>query len=78
MSNLTITTDDEILKTARMRALAEGTSVNAVLRDFLAVYAGMKQDHVQALERIMKLSKDTQSRRGKQQWDRDSLHDRGT
>jgi plasmid stability protein len=76
MSNLTITTDDEVLKRARMRALAEGTSVNAVLRDFLAVYAGVKQDQLQALERILKISSDTTARRGKQQWNRDSLHDR--
>ncbi len=35
MSNLTITVDDEVLKQARMRALQEGTSVNAELRRYL-------------------------------------------
>ena len=30
--NLTITVEDEVLKRARMRALEENTSVNAVLR----------------------------------------------
>ena len=38
--NLTITVDDEVLRRARIRALSQGTSVNAVLRDFLESYAG--------------------------------------
>ena len=38
--NLTITIDDELLRRARIRALSQGTSVNAVLRDFLTSYAG--------------------------------------
>ena len=36
MTNLTITVDDEVLRRARIRALEEGSSVNAVLRDYLA------------------------------------------
>ncbi|MBK8508112.1 MAG: hypothetical protein IPL51_05490 [Candidatus Competibacteraceae bacterium] len=39
MTNLTITVDDEVLKRARMRALEEETSVNAVLARYLIVYA---------------------------------------
>ena len=35
MSNLTITTDREVLKKARLRAARDGTSVNAVLREFI-------------------------------------------
>ena len=38
--NLTITIDDELLKRARIRALEHGTSVNALLRDYLTAYAG--------------------------------------
>jgi plasmid stability protein len=34
MTNLTITVDDEVLKRARIKALEQGTSVNAVLREF--------------------------------------------
>lgn len=39
MTNLTITVDEETLRRARIRALEEGSSVNAVLRDYLATYA---------------------------------------
>ena len=40
MTNLTITVDEQTLKRARMRALEEDTSVNAVLREYLEAYAG--------------------------------------
>jgi hypothetical protein len=39
MSNLTISVDEAVLKQARMRALEEGTSVNALLRDYLLLSA---------------------------------------
>ncbi len=39
MANLTIVVDEGTLKKARMRALEEGTSVNAVLRERLEEYA---------------------------------------
>lgn len=41
MSNLTLAIDDETLKRARIRALEQGTSVNAVVRKYLEVYAGI-------------------------------------
>ena len=41
--NLTITIDDEILERARLRAIEEDTSANAVVRSFLEAYAGGAQ-----------------------------------
>ena len=76
MSNLTITTDEEVLKRARMRALSEGTSVNAVLRDFLEAYAGLHNDQTIAVRELIAASKTAKSRRGNRQWSRDDLHDR--
>lgn len=38
MANLTIVVDDDVLRRARARAVEQGTSVNAVLRDELARY----------------------------------------
>lgn len=38
MSNLTISLDDHIIKAARIRALQQGTSVSAKVREFLASY----------------------------------------
>ena len=40
MTNLTLTIDDDILRRARIRALELGTSVNALVRDYLGQVAG--------------------------------------
>ena len=39
MSNLTITIDDELLRTARIKAVQQGTSVNEVCRQAIAAFA---------------------------------------
>ncbi|MDP3522373.1 MAG: DUF6364 family protein [Hydrogenophaga sp.] len=39
MSNLTLSLDDEVVRQARIRAIQEGTSVSAQVRDFLQRYA---------------------------------------
>ena len=39
MANLTLVIDDALLRRARIRALEQGTSVNAVVRELLAAYA---------------------------------------
>lgn len=38
MSNLTISVEDEIIKRARVRAIQQGTSVSAKIREFLHHY----------------------------------------
>ena len=40
MTNLTVALDESIVRKARIRAIQEGTSVSAKVRDFLAQYAG--------------------------------------
>ena len=39
MTNLTIAIDEAIVRQARVRAIQEGTSVSAKVREFLAAYA---------------------------------------
>jgi len=75
-SNLTITVDDEALRRARIRALQQGTSVNAILREFLEAYAGTRQDQVSAADRIIALARATPGRSGAARWTRDELHER--
>ena len=76
MGNLTITVDDESLKKARIRALQEGTSVNALLREFLNSYSGVRREQREAASRIVGLSRTSGSRRGGLKWTRDELHER--
>jgi plasmid stability protein len=77
MANLTITVDEESLKKARVRALQEGTSVNALLREFLDSYAGVRRGQQEAAARILALSHKSKSRRGGRTWTRDELYERG-
>ncbi|MGA7877555.1 MAG: hypothetical protein WCA08_17980 [Desulfoferrobacter sp.] len=76
MSNLTITVDRQTLKKARLRAIEQGTSVNAVLREFLEAYAGLRSERTKALQEIIALSSISASRRGDRVWSRDDLHER--
>jgi hypothetical protein len=76
MGNLTISVDDESLRKARIRAIQEGTSVNALLREFLDSYSGIRREQREAVERIADLSRSSESRRGGRKWTRDELHER--
>ena len=58
MSNLTISVDDELIKRARVRAIQQGTSVSARIREFLQEYVNesddlMKKQRADAAARLM-------------------------
>jgi plasmid stability protein len=76
MANLTITVDDQVLKKARLRALEQGTSVNALLREYLDRYAGAAPAHAEAVEGLIQLAKTVRAGRGRRTWTRDELHER--
>jgi hypothetical protein len=78
MTNLRITVDEQTLKRARMRALEEGTSVNPVLRDYLEAYAGVRQEQLEALHRILADARKggTGFGPGGRKWTREELYDR--
>ena len=77
MANLTLSIDDETLRAARIRALEQGTSVNAVVREYLASYAqpGSAREAVRAfLERAARSH--ASSGPGGRSWTREELYDR--
>ncbi len=76
MANLTIVIDDEMLKRARIKALEEGTSVNALLRDYLERYTGTRARQAQAAAEFLRLAKTSGAERGDKQWTRDDLYER--
>ena len=73
---LTIVVDDDILERARIRAIEENTSVNAVVRAYLATYAGVDCRRDDACERLLALSRASCSRRGGGVWSRGDLYER--
>lgn len=79
MANLTITVDERLLKKARMRALEDGTSVNALLRAYLERYAGIG-DTAAGLDGFARLARRASATSGPsgRTWTRDELHDRAS
>lgn len=73
--NLTISVDDEVLRRARIRALTQGTSVNAVLREFLESYAGSDVE-TGARARLAALARGStaSSGAGGRTWKRDEIY----
>jgi hypothetical protein len=83
VANLTITVDDEVLRRARVRALEQRTSVNAILAEHLERFArirDLQEAAVQSLlSRAARSSADDKrraARRGGRRWTRDELHER--
>jgi plasmid stability protein len=74
--NLTITVDDEVVRRARIRALEQGTSVNALLRDFLVSYAGADEER-DARNRLIDLARASSASSGAQgrSWSREELYE---
>jgi plasmid stability protein len=76
MANLTITVDDRLLRRARVRAAELGTSVNAVLRDYMQSWVGGLEEQVTAVESLLQRADRARSGRGGRRWTRDELHER--
>jgi hypothetical protein len=57
-------------------AQAQGTSVNAVLRDYLSRFARTQSAQANAAKRVLELSKTARSGRGKAWRTRDDFHER--
>jgi hypothetical protein len=79
MANLTISVDKEVLKRARIRALEEKSSVNAVLGKYLEEYAqadDIRRRREEALTSLLELAERCRVGRAGKTWTRDELHER--
>jgi hypothetical protein len=77
MTNLTLAIDEGILLRARLRALRERTSVNAVVRAFVTNYAAQDGDGG-AMNWLLALADQSTASSGPdgRTWTRDDAHDR--
>jgi hypothetical protein len=78
MAKLTITVDERLLNKARIKALEQGTSVNALLRSFLEQYVRDADARKKAIDDILALSRSSRAARSGKRWTRDQLHERKT
>lgn len=77
MANLTVTVDEQILRKARIKAIEHGTSVNAVVSQYLERYAGVGQTAA-ALDAFLEIAGrvDAGSGPAGRSWRRDDIYDR--
>jgi len=71
--NITLTIDDEVLKKARIHALERGTSVNALVREYLERVAQGDTD-LEAIVKGIEAIADTAPERRASLWTRDDLY----
>ncbi len=76
MTNVTLSIDEEDLKQARILALQQGSSLNAVIRQFVKNYIGLTKRYQHITERIIQQAEDSQYHSEGKKWTRDELHER--
>jgi len=76
VANLTIAIEDDVLKKARLRAVEQSTSVNAVVREFLREYTGTATRQATAAKQVIELAHESKAQVGPITWTRDEIHDR--
>ena len=76
MANVTLALDDALLQKARVKAVHEHTSVNAVIREFLAGWTRDEDDLAAVVERVRAALDASEYRSGGVTWGRDDLHQR--
>jgi len=59
VANLTVTIDEATLRRARIRALEEGTSVNAIVREYLERFADADARASAARRRVVALARES-------------------
>ena len=80
MTNLTIALESELVRRGRVLAAERGTSLNALIRDFVRETVeghGASDERKRALGRILRNSRTIQGRSGSARWTREDLYRRG-
>jgi len=77
MRNITLAVEDDVLEKARRVAVDKGTTVNAMVRDFLREIAGRADKVAKARAELLKLMDESTGDMGPDwKFNRDELYDR--
>jgi plasmid stability protein len=76
MANVTLALDDALLRKARVKAVHEHTSVNAVIREFLTAWVRDDEERGVIVARAREALETSEYRSGGVSWTRDELHER--
>ena len=76
MKNITLSVDENVLAIVRRHAAERNSTVNALVREYLAGLAAHEDRAKCARARLRQLSAHSRGRLGKKTWTREDLHDR--
>jgi len=76
MKNITLSVDENVLAIVRRHAAERNSTVNALVREYLAGLAAHEDRAKRARARLRQLSAHSRGRLGKKTWTREDLHDR--
>lgn len=74
--NLTLALDDELLARARLEATRRRTTLNSMIREYLASLAGRDAEREEAGRWLARMMKSSRARSSGTRWTRDELHER--
>ncbi len=75
MTNLTIALDESIIRNARVRAIQEGTSLSAKVREFLSQY-GQEMPTRAAGQGFLDIARQSRANSEAASWSREDAYDR--
>jgi hypothetical protein len=76
MKNITLSVDEKVLSAVRQHAATHATSVNQLVRDYLAEIAQRENRARNARRRLRTLSNRSAAKIGRASWTREELHER--
>jgi hypothetical protein len=78
MKNITLAVEDDVLAAARKFAAEKKTTVNGLVRDYLASLAEQvrKEASARARKELVRLSEESTAGMGDWKWNREELYDR--
>ena len=76
MKNITLSIDEDVVRTVRRYAVERGSTVNALVREFLTGIANREDRARKARQQIRQLSEQSTARVGSRSWTREELHER--
>ncbi|TIN46461.1 MAG: hypothetical protein E5Y32_10395 [Mesorhizobium sp.] len=75
MKNITLAVEDEVLEQVKLTAAEQGTTVNALVREFFATVAAKRRANDGARLALL-LTYEASGDMGSKTWNRAALHDR--
>jgi plasmid stability protein len=76
MKNITVTVPDDVYRSARIRAAERGTSVSALVGEYLRSLSGREAEFSRLEVQQQQIQQEIQRFRARDRPDRDQLHDR--